>query len=212
MINKLTEFEKENSKKLKQFLAEYNPGHDDTQIVHFVIARNGVTTFGMYRQALAEINSHYNSLRESYFLQKKLYKESEILDAEAEELDSQATGSPKVNKLQADLKRLESQNKSTSASAIQKSIERSYNELTKLFAMACNFEKKIDRKNLKKLEREFWVEKLAKDVVFNTQYNGGNLSGIVETISSLPEDMQLEIMDPKRRQKHLLPNDRKQLK
>ena len=132
-----------------------------------------------------------------------------ILEAEREELLNEKTN---VSRAKAALKTIEIAEKKSQIETSQKQLDRNYNEMSKMFAIAKEMEKKIAGKDRKQLEQEFWIEKLSRDIVINTQYGGQNLSGVAETISTLPDEMQMAIANPERRERHRLANDRKLLK
>ncbi len=167
-MNDLQVFEQQNKEKLRHFLGEYNPGHDDTQIRHFIVEKNGITDYGKYKQAVAEVFTNYQALQKAFISQKKLGADIESLQAEIEE------------------KQMEQAN-------LAKAIQRNLNELSKMFQLACEYEEKIASQDRTVLEKEFWEQKLARQFELSTKWQGGNLSGVVETIDALPEAMKAEV-------------------
>jgi hypothetical protein len=184
-MKQLQQFEEQNHDKLMQFLEEHNPGHDDIQIKHFIIEKNGITDYGKYKQCLAELYTYYKALKTYYFKFKKNEAKIKVLEARRNELtDSE------VDKAKAGLIDVKIEEKEYSKMGIEKSMQRSLNEMIKHFEMAKEYEKKIEGKDRTKLMIDFWEKNLEKQLEINTIWGGGNLAGAIETIDSLPEDMK----------------------
>ena len=51
LVNLLSSMQEiQNYNELQEFLQDYNPGHDDTQMEYFIVG-NGITDYGKYKQA-----------------------------------------------------------------------------------------------------------------------------------------------------------------
>jgi len=175
-----------NPQLVHKYRSAYNPGHDDTQIEYFIVWNNH-TDYGRYKQALAEVSSHYESLQNSYILKKKNNAEIGILFAEIEELKEAWS---RVDLARVVLKDAEIEEKNLANNSIDKQIERSINELNKNVELAERYEKLIEGKDRKILEKEYHMERLQKLLVLNTAWGGQNLSGVMDIITALPEEEQ----------------------
>ena len=110
---------KETIEIIQKYRDKYNPGHDDTQIEYFIVWNNH-TDYWRYKQAIAEINTHYEALQNSYILQKKNNAEIEIFRAEIEELREKGG---KVNEARIKLKEAEIEEKELGNKSIDKQIQ-----------------------------------------------------------------------------------------
>jgi hypothetical protein len=176
---------------LKSFISDYNPGHDDTQIQHFIVGNNH-TDYGCYKQAIAETHSNYEALKQSYIAVQKNEAEIKILEAEIEEME---TLGDKVSLAKVGLKVVEIREKQLGNETLQKQIARNTNELEKMFALAKVYGKKIEGKDKVVLEKEYHVARLGKLLALNTVFKGGNLSGVMDVVTTLPDDMQKPLLD-----------------
>lgn len=183
-MNKLQEFEQKNKERLDFLLNDYNPGHDETQMRYFIVGQ-GVTDYGKYKQAKAEIYSNYGSLQTSYFQLEKLKLEIQILEEEKQA----------VTEIRRRLKDVEIAEKRMTIKSLEKTIDRSLNELNVMFKLANEYYEKIKDRDVQELEAEFHIERLKKMVAMNTIYRGGNLSGVMDATTTLPEEMQQPILE-----------------
>lgn len=156
------EFEEKNKEKLESLLDEYHPGHDNTQMTYFIVGQ-GITDYGKYKQALAETNSHYESLRTNYVAEKKLLFEIE--------------------------------EKQIALDALRKQSKRSLIELNRMFELVLEYEKKIEGKDRTELEKDYHIQRLQKLLAVNTVWRGGNLSGVMDTLTNLPDEMQKPLLE-----------------
>lgn len=184
-------FSQDQIEQITKYRDQYNPGHDDTQIEYFIVWNNH-TDYGRYRQAIAEVSTHYEALQNSYILQKKNNAEIMIFEAEIEELKEKGG---KVNEARIKLKEAEIEEKQLGNKSTDKQIQRNTNELLKTMALAEKFEKLIEWKDRKILEREYHKERLSKLLALNTVWGGGNLSGVMDIITALPDEDQLPLLD-----------------
>lgn len=192
--NELQKFENDNREKLCAFLDDYNPGHDDIQIRHFIVERNGLTDYGQYKQAIAEIYSNYSALKDSYFLERKANAKIALYEAKKSACEMNDIGRAQANYYDV----LIGQQRMI-LDGVKKQIARNMNELTKMFALASAFEEKIRGKDRAQLVREYWIANLSKQLAVNTVWKGGNLAGVMDIITTLPEDMQKPLLAEYRR-------------
>lgn len=178
----------QNYNELQEFLLDYNPGHDDTQMEYFIVG-NGITDYGKYKQALAEMHTNLTGLQNSYIEQKKLRAKIEILEAEKLELEDNAIGHAKRK-----LKDIQIEEKNIHLFNLERSIARNSHELAKMYELAKKYKKAIEGKDRRELEQEFHKERLQKLVVMNTLWGGGNLSGVMDVITTLPENQQKDVL------------------
>lgn len=179
----------QNYNELQSFLQEYNPGHDDIQMEYFIVG-NGVTDYGKYKQALAEMHTNLTGLQNSYIEQKKLNAKIAILEAECQELEDSSVGRAK-----RDLKNVQIEEKQILIFNLQKNIARNSHELAKMYELAKEYKKSIEGKDQKELEKEYHVERLKKLLAMNTLWGGGNLSGVMDVITTLPEGLQKSLFE-----------------
>jgi hypothetical protein len=171
---------------LERFIADYNPGHDETQMRYFIVGA-GVTDYGKYKQAIAELYSHRSSLQNYYIEQKRTKATIDVLIAEKDELGQCVTP---LNIAKMKVKDVDIEEKELALLSLDKNIARSMNEFNMMFAVAKEYEQKIHGCSLVELEKEYHIERLSKLLAMNTIFNGNNLSGVMETVTNLPEDMQ----------------------
>lgn len=176
---------------INKYRDDYNPWHDDTQIEYFIVWNNH-TDYWRYKQAIAEVSSHYDALQTSYILQKKNQAEIWILQAEIDDLKDLAW---KVNKAKIILKEVEIEEKELWNISINKQIQRNLNELNKTLELAQKYEALIFWKDRKILEKEYHKERLSKLLALNTVWWGWNLSGVMDIITSLPEEDQKPLLE-----------------
>lgn len=62
-------------------------------------------------------------------------------------------------------------------------------------SLAEKYEKSIEGKDRKVLEREYHKERLSKLLALNTVWGGGNLSGVMDVITALPEEDQAPLLE-----------------
>jgi len=176
---------------INKYRDDYNPGHDDTQIEYFIVWNNH-TDYWRYKQAISEVSSHYDALQTSYILQKKNRAEIGILEAEIEELKESGW---KINEAKIVLKEAEIEEKELWTLSIDRQIKRNLNELNKTLELAQKYEKLIEWKDRKVLEREYHKERLSKLLALNTVWGGWNLSWVMDVITSLPEEQQNPLLE-----------------
>jgi thioredoxin-like negative regulator of GroEL len=179
----------QNYNELQEFLTDYNPGHDDTQIEYFIVG-NGITDYGKYKQALAEMHTNLMGLQNSYIEQKKLVAKCEILQAEIDELEDTPVGRAKKH-----LKQIQVEEKQIALTNLERTIARNTHELAKMYELAKKYKNEIEGKDKKQLEKEFHTERLKKLFVMNTVWRGGNLSGVMDVVSTLPEKQQNDVLN-----------------
>lgn len=175
---------------IQKYRDQFNPWHDDIQIEYFIIWNNH-TDYWRYKQSIAEINTHYEALQNSYILQKKNNAEIMIFEAEIEEL-RETWG--KVNEAKIKFKEAEIEEKQLANKSIDKQIQRNTNELLKIMSLAEKYEKLIEWKDVKVLEIEYHKERLSKLLALNTVWWGSNLSGVMDIVTALPEKDQNQLL------------------
>ena len=175
---------------IKKYIDDYNPWHDNTQIKYFIIGNNH-TDYGRYKQAIAEVSSHYNWLKNAYISQKKNDAEIHILEAEIEELNLLWWN---INKAKIELKRVEIEEKELAREETEKQIKRNLNELNKCTELAEFYEWIIIWQDREKLETEYHTARLNKLMYLNTVWWWANLSWVLDIITSLPKETQREIL------------------
>ena len=184
-------FSQDQVEQITKYRDQYNPWHDDTQIEYFIVWNNH-TDYWRYKQAIAEVNTHYEALQNAYILQKKNNAEIMIFEAEIEELKEKGG---KVNEARIKLKEAEIEEKQLGNKSTDKQIQRNTNELLKTMELAEKFEKLIEWKDRKILEREYHKERLSKLLALNTVWGGSNLSGVMDIITALPDEDQIPLLD-----------------
>jgi hypothetical protein len=143
--------------RLREFLQAYNPGHDATQIRHFIVGEQP-TAFGRYKQAIAECWNYYTAARQSMFEQRKAEARKRILQAEIDALEAAPT--PR-DAAEADLKRIEIEELDFALEGHAKALARAINELGQFYGLALENEAQIAGRKHEELEAEYWHVKLA---------------------------------------------------
>ncbi len=189
-MNDLQTFEQNNKELLQSFLDDYNPGHDYIQMEYFIVGQ-GITDYGKYRQAIAEINSHYEALKTNYVKQKRLHTERKLLFVEKEELPNETP----EDELRRELKDIDVEEIDLQLDTINKQIARNLNELETMFVLAKKYVAAIEGKDRTELIKEYQIARLAKQLAVNTVWRGGNLSGVMDTITTLPDELQTPLLN-----------------
>lgn len=171
--------------------SHHNPGHDETQIRYFIVEGNGVTDYGKWKQAVAEVSTYLGTLKSSMHANRKVLAEMKIIEAEIEELQTKAG---KKAAAQVELKELELEEKKLALEANNKQIARAKFELEHFVAIAEEYEKKLEGKDIKALKRDYHVQRLRKMLEL-TVVSGSNSYGLLETITALPQEMAQPILE-----------------
>ena len=175
----------------QKYIKEYNAGHDNIQMEYFIVWNNH-TDYGRYKQAIAEYNTNYNALLNNFLERKKNNADIKIIEAEIEELHEKE--STKIIQAKIERKQIDIEEKQIANQTLEKQIQRNYNEFMKMLELIKKYETLIEWKDIKELEIEYHTERLKKLFALHSQYWGWNISWVIDVASSLPLEIQKNIL------------------
>jgi len=163
---------------LKEFLSEAETGHSIFQLDHFVTIKEGLTPWGMYRQALRELKGRYNALRSLVIERIKAQQ--------------------KIAKTKKPLKKVEW---AFRLEETEERIAQNLRDFSRFFAHARHLKELIGDKDRDKLEADFWQERLKIKAAFEVMSTGRISESMSFLLLSLPKPMQETVsafmVDPK---------------
>lgn len=168
--------------------------HSEFQMDYFITTTNGGTPYGMYMQALRELDTRRTGLGEAYLRREEL--EIDAKEARAPEC------APDTEKLRVLLKQKKLM---LEQHILEQTIAEQEREFRRFLGQARILKKHLgelttDRKE--QLEREFWLHRLKGMVVTDVLTVGHPTGSTISLVASLPIDMRekavTELLDSKR--------------
>lgn len=164
---------------IDKLLEDYNPGHDHVQLQYFVVGQ-GITDYGKYVQAQAEL---WSRTREIKRLKRALIAtQIKLDDLHFKDADPR-------------LKALDKEALEDELVDCRKALDRLEHEVAVILPLARQYAKSIEGKDRSKLIEEYQFERLKKQLLINTVFRGGNLSGVIDTILTMPEETQHRFLE-----------------
>jgi len=162
---------------INELLKDHQMYHSDFQRNYFITARAGAgTNYGMYKQALRELNKRYRGL-------KQLYIDKELLQIDIDDVR------PKKNEYDKKRQELNKVKFVMQMEDLDLNIKATEEEFKHFYAQAVFFKKKIGKLTDKKkneLDIDMWVHKIKTDAALDILSTGHVSKGISELIFSLP--------------------------
>lgn len=183
---------------LSELFADHRAMHSVLQMDYFITVRSGGTLFGCYHQALRELSTRYNSLRQSY--QKR-----ELLRIKCDEMESKLGGGDQFKKRRRQVKlmamRLDLAETDRMISELKGEFMRFYSQAISLRQALAEQGVRfpIDAATRDRLDREFWTHRLKAMAAVDLMAHGRIGVATVEFLQALPIDMRkslaTEVMD-----------------
>lgn len=158
---------------IEHLLEDHRKYHSAFQIDCFIIAQNGVTPWGAYKQALRELESRWTSL-------KMLYVKRLVLQDGRRLLEEDVKKDPRILYLEREIE----------ADELEKQIKDTEREFRRFLGHAAHLKKmlgELTEEQIEKLEEQEWIGKLRKKAALELVANGHVSEGTLDAILSLPE-------------------------
>lgn len=175
----------------RELLELHRPYHSELQIDHFITARAGLTTWGMFVQALRELNSRLEGMK-SLASERKLADierrrhERTVRDVSADDLDREEAG---VRVEQA-VMRIDS---------IDRNVRDTWRELERFYAQAVALRARLPvdltPQVRDELERDRWVTLLTRTAALDIATSGRLSLGTLDSIWSLPVEERSKVLE-----------------
>ncbi len=139
---------------LKDLMEDYQMFHSQFQQDYFITARNGLTEYGMYKQALREVYSRYKTLKDLYFSREKVLVDIDEKKSLSEKDDDEFVRRKAVIEHRELLFSLEDR---------ELTISETEKEFKRFVEQALYFKNKfgnISEEDKKKLDEEMWFAKI----------------------------------------------------
>lgn len=155
---------------IEQLLEDWNPKHTEFQCDHFITEKNGITIWGMYRQALREFCSRLNTVRDAI-------ADIALLDLDIEELREK-------NGRRSEIELWRETNRSQ---LLKKKLRRSLDELKRFFVQAKTLRRQLSNPNDPRHEEEFWFYKIRLEAGYRALSGQRIGSDLYQSAKALPK-------------------------
>lgn len=159
---------------IEQFLADYQQGHSNFQMAHFITGKSGTNVFGWYKQCLWELVKRWQSLRSAYV-------DLEILEAEIE-------GTEGLERKQKEIQR-------EHTLLGLRDTEREFSHFYQQAEWLKPQYDKLSREELLQQEREHWVNHVKREIALDYVTDGRASRRTNELLFSLPADIREAVSD-----------------
>ena len=151
--------------KLTELLADVTPNHSVFQMDHFITKRTGGTAYGQYKQALRELQSRYDNVRNSCSGHKKFDIDIEEMEYKMEKLKQGIEEAPDPKPLEFELRRIEIDYQQQMATKITRKNdwESQVREFVRCYQQCCILKDKVGElteERLMALEEEMFSFKM----------------------------------------------------
>ena len=169
---------------LNKLLKDYNPKHSRYQISNYIIALNGRTTYGQYKQVLREIFPRVNNIAQAIAEIKIIEQEIEL----AKEPNFENFGNKyKIEKIKQDRKYVQLKQQKDHLCIQMK-------EFKEFYSIALQLKEKLGElteERKEELEKEYWVKTFKEKIALELACNGIVSQNTLETILSMPERTEI---------------------
>jgi len=181
---KLNESIKNKMELYEEFFKDFQMFHSDFQIENFVLGEEqGVTVWGQYKQALRELHKRYRGIRDALYNIAKEQIEIEKLKRKRERLLSTK---PEDYDLEVKLIDVEIERKEFNLIMMLKMMKDTEREADIFYSILLKLKPIIETKTPEEWEREYWLERLKKDIQNNILF--GNISlGLARAIRGIKD-------------------------
>lgn len=168
---------------LQSLLATYRPFHSAHQIDHYIVARAGGTPYGMFKQAVRELRSRWQSLCTQYIEREEMQRKGEPCQC-CEPDAERACLARARHRIQ--LEGLEVQIRDT-----EREFRRFYGHAVKLKAHLGD----LTEDRIEALEAEHWMHKLKQQAALDILCHGRPQRDTLELLMALDPATRSPIMD-----------------
>lgn len=159
---------------LQSLLASYRPFHSAHQIDNYIVARSGGTPYGMFKQAVRELRSRWQSLCTQY-IEREEMRRKDVPDSDLERA-----------RHRMQLEGLEVQIRDT-----EREFRRFYAHAVKLKAHIGE----LTEDRIEQLEAEHWMHKLKQQAALDLLSEGRVKRDTLELLMALDPETRSPIMD-----------------
>lgn len=180
---------------IDDLLADHNSAHTQLQMDCFITLKSGVTPFGMYRQALRELDHRVGSLT-------TLFERLELLRIEIDELAHRAQRDEDPYERQRAAIRLQA--RQVEQFRLRRKGEDRAREMGHFYAQCCALKRQLgplDDARRHELEGEMWLAQFKRDAAFRFMSGARALEpGLLRAMHALPDPWRgralAAILDP----------------
>lgn len=165
---------------LSELLKDYNPKHSRYQISNYIIALNGRTKYGQYKQVLREIFPRVNNITQALAEIKILEKEIEI----AKEPTFENFGK------RYEIEQVKQQRKLVQLKQQKDLLSIQLREFKEFYSIAVQLKEELGElteERKEQLEKEYWVTTFKERIALELACNGIVMQNTLETILAMPE-------------------------
>ena len=170
--------------KLKELFNDHQIYHSKFQQDYFITVKSGGTLYGQYKQALRELYSRYNGIKNGMFGLEKHF-----VDIEEQKYIAETSNNIfKKKRAEIETRELESNLETT-----HKSLEDQKREFTRFYQQACWYKEQLgeltDEKR-DKLDKEMWIYKIKEMIALDFACGSSLQRATYGIIASLPKGMK----------------------
>lgn len=169
---------------LSELLKDYNPKHSRYQISNYIIALNGRTKYGQYKQVLREIFPRVNNITQALAEIKILEKEIEI----AKEPTFENFGK------RYEIEQVKQQRKLVQLKQQKDLLSIQLREFKEFYSIAIQLKEELGElteERKEQLEKEYWITTFKEKVALELTCNGIVMQNTLETILAMPERVEI---------------------
>lgn len=165
----------------RELLSLHRPYHSELQIDHFITGRAGLTTWGMFLQALRELNGRFEGM-------KSLSAERRLADIERRRQERLASDAK--DGLDGEEAEVRAEQAAMRLDSIDRNIRDTWRELQRFYAQAVALRARLPAELTAEvrdeLERERWVALLKRAAALDITATGNVSAGTRDSIWALP--------------------------
>ena len=169
---------------LDKLLKDYNPKHIRYQISNYIIALNGRTKYGQYKQVLREIFPRVNNIAQA--------------DAEIKilELEIKNQEEPTFEKFgnKTEMEKIKQQRKHVQLKQQKDHLAIQLKEFKDFFSIALQLKEELGElteERKEELEKEYWITTFKEKIALELACNGRVNEKTLETILAMPERAEI---------------------
>lgn len=170
---------------LESLLADHEQFHSSLQIDCFIIAKNGGTLYGMYKQALRELDSRYGALGSDHVQRRKL--EASLQRLESETVTDEGRFRHETEVMEGRFK----------LDGLMRTIADREREFARIFAIAQSLKESIGELTPQRrevLEKQLWMHRSLEAAAADLLNQGRVSADVFRMIGSLPSDMRKQCL------------------
>ena len=190
---------------LQELLNDYQMYHSDFQRDHFIVGSQG-TMYAQYKQALREVFSRVENL-------KNLFYEKEKLEIEIDEQEHLSKS--EANEFKKRYAELEFRQKKARLISLNFNMQESEKELRRFFTNAAYLKTELEKEHgeltketKKDLEEDMWVFKAKEMIITSILIEGKINTQTFEFINHFPKDIRTTFMENIKNKDHQIDMDK----